>query len=124
MGQTPRLIIVIAIASRLLMASSVGVTYAPMRILGFLLGALLLLPATASAQDFEAAAKHFGAAQDAFAKQHFHAAAAEFQLAYDITKDPVLLFNIGEAWQKAGEGRKAVASYKAYLKAQPGAQGE
>src|SRR5262249_9726401 len=36
--------------------------------------------------------------------------------------DPVLLYNIGEAWQKAGEGKKAVAAYKAYLKAQPKAQ--
>jgi hypothetical protein len=89
-----------------------------MRLVGFVT-ALLLLPALARAQDFEGAAKHFSAAQDAFGKQQFHSAAAEFERAYEITKDPVLLFNIGEAWQKAGEGRKAVASYKAYLKAQP-----
>jgi hypothetical protein len=92
-----------------------------MRIFGFLLS-LLVGAQLAHAQDFEAAAKHFSLAQDAFGKQHFHTAAAEFQLAYDITKDPVLLYNIGEAWQKAGDGRKAVASYKAYLKAQPTAQ--
>jgi hypothetical protein len=95
-----------------------------MRILGFL--SLLFVwgaqQPLAEAQDFETAAKHFGAAQDAFSKQHFHAAAAEFQLAYEITKDPVLLYNIGEAWQKAGEGKKAVASYKSYLNAQPNAQ--
>src|SRR5258706_4498080 len=92
-----------------------------MRIFGFLLGLLAFAP-VARAQDFEAAAKHFSGAQDAFWKQHIHTAAAEFQNAFDITKDPVLLYNIGEAWQKAGDGRKAVASYKAYLKAQPTAQ--
>jgi hypothetical protein len=84
--------------------------------------AVLLSGSTVRAQDFSAAAAHFGAAQQAFGKQHFHTAAAEFQMAYDITKDPVLLYNIGEAWQKAGDGKKAVASYKAYLKAQPNAQ--
>src|SRR5438046_987514 len=82
----------------------------------------LMLATPALAQDFEAAARHFGAAQDAFGKQHFHAAAAEFERAYEITKDPVLLYNIGEAWQKAGEGKKAVASFKAYLAASPTAQ--
>jgi hypothetical protein len=93
-----------------------------MRIASFMVAALVCVASTAQAQDFEAAAKHFGAAQAAFGQQHFHTSAAEFQLAYDITKDPVLLYNIGEAWQKAGDGHKAVASYKAYLKAQPTAQ--
>ena len=84
--------------------------------------ALLLLTSTARAQDFEAAAKHFGAAQEAFGKRFYQTAAVEFQAAFEITKDPILLYNIGEAWQKAGEGRKAVSSYRAYLKAQPAAQ--
>src|SRR5262245_57739556 len=90
-----------------------------MRIVAFLL--LTLAPLTAAAQDFDAAAKHFAAGQQAFAKKHFRAAAAEFELAHEITKDPVLLYNIGEAWQNAGEGKKAVAAYKNYLKAQPNA---
>jgi hypothetical protein len=93
-----------------------------MRIVSFSLVALLALASAAHAQDFQAAAKHFADAQAAFGRKHFHVAATEFQAAYDITKDPVLLYNIGEAWQKAGEGKKAVASYKAYLKAQPTAQ--
>ena len=84
--------------------------------------ALLLLGNTAHAQDFEAAAKHFGAAQEAFGKKFYQTAAVEFQAAFEITKDPILLYNIGEAWQKAGEAKKAVSAYKAYLKAQPAAQ--
>jgi hypothetical protein len=93
-----------------------------MRFLSFVTLWVSLLAMPAWAQDFEAAARHFSAAQDAFGKQHFHDAAAEFEHAYEITKDPVLLYNIGEAWQKAGQGKKAVASYKAYLKANPTAQ--
>ena len=80
------------------------------------------LASTARAQDFDAAAKHFSLAQDAFGRKYFETAAVEFQAAYDITKDPILLFNVAEAWEKAGDGTKAVAQYKAYLKAQPNAQ--
>jgi tetratricopeptide (TPR) repeat protein len=77
--------------------------------------------ATARAQDFDAAAKHFGAAQEAFAAKHFKTAAGEFEAAYSVTKDPILLYNIAESWEKAGDGKKAVASYRTYLKAQPNA---
>jgi hypothetical protein len=86
------------------------------------LGVFLAAGATARAQDFEAAGKHFSAAQEAFGAKHFKTAAAEFEAAYGITKDPVLLYNVGESYEKAGEGRKAVANYKAYLKEQPTAQ--
>jgi hypothetical protein len=87
-----------------------------------LVAAALGVAATARAQDFDAAQKYFRSAQEAFGKHQYRTAAVEFQAAYDITKDPVLLYNVGEAWQKGGEGRKAVASYKAYLKASPTAQ--
>jgi hypothetical protein len=92
-----------------------------MRTLATSLLTLLLLPAAAYAQDFEAAAKHFASAQEEFGKKHYKMAATEFQAAYEITKDPILLYNVGEAWQKAGDGKKAVGSYRAYLKAQPAA---
>jgi hypothetical protein len=80
------------------------------------------MSATALAQDFEAAGKHFSAAQEAFGAKHFKTAAIEFEAAYGITKDPVLLYNVAESYEKAGDGHKAVASYKAYLKEQPTAQ--
>jgi len=87
-----------------------------------LLAVTLAFAATAQAQDFEAAGKHFSAAQEAFGAKHYKSAATEFEAAYSITKDPVLLYNIGESWEKAGDGHKAVTSYKAYLKEQPNAQ--
>jgi tetratricopeptide (TPR) repeat protein len=79
------------------------------------------LASVAHAQDFEAAGKHFSAAQEAFGAHKFKTAAGEFEAAYAISKDPVLLFNIGESYEKAGDGHKAVASYKQYLKDQPAA---
>src|SRR5437763_9896331 len=77
------------------------------------------MSAPAMAQDFEAAGKHFSAAQEAFGATPFKTAAVEFEAAYGITKDPVLLYNVAESYEKAGDGKKAVASYKAYLREQP-----
>lgn len=85
------------------------------------LGALPPLEGVACAQDFAAAGAHFEAAQQAFSAGKFKLAADEFQAAYSITKDPALLFNIGESWQRAGEAKKALDSYRSYLKEQPSA---
>jgi tetratricopeptide (TPR) repeat protein len=74
---------------------------------------------SAAAQDFAAAGQHFASAQDAFAQGKYELAAKEFQAAYDITKDPSMLVNIGESWQRAGDGKKAMEGYRAYLAAQP-----
>ncbi len=73
----------------------------------------------AAAQDFALAGQHFSSAQDAFAQGKYELAAKEFQAAFDITKDPSMLVNIGESWQRAGDGKKALAGYRAYLAAQP-----
>src|SRR6185312_16130232 len=94
----------------------------PMTRLACTVMVLVGLSATAWAQDFEAAGKHFSAAQEAFGARHYKTAATEFQAAYAITKDPVLLYNVAESWEKAGDGHQAVANYKAYLKEQPAAQ--
>ena len=83
------------------------------------LATVACLAAVAHAQDFEAAGKHFSAAQEAFGARKFKTAASEFEAAYAISKDPVLLFNIGESYEKAGDGAKAVTSFKQYLKDQP-----
>jgi tetratricopeptide (TPR) repeat protein len=87
------------------------------------LGAVVMAaPGRARAQDFDAAGKQFSAAQDAFKAKHYLSAAVRFQAAYDVTKDPLLLYNIAESWQKGGDGKKALAAYRAYLKAQPEAK--
>lgn len=86
-----------------------------------LFGLSLAAPGQAWAQDFAAAGQHFAAAQDAFGQGQYKRAAEEYQVAYGITKDSALLFNIGESWQRAGDGPKALAAYRLYLKEQPGA---
>src|SRR6266511_1709202 len=37
-------------------------------------------------------------------------------------KDPALLYNIAESWERAGDGKQAVANYRQYLRVQPAAQ--
>jgi tetratricopeptide (TPR) repeat protein len=93
-------------------------------ILGFFAGQVepggpALTLRAAYGQDFAAAGQHFASAQDAFAQGQFELAAKEFQAAYDITRDPAMLLNIGESWQRAGNGKKALEGYQAYLVAQP-----
>jgi tetratricopeptide (TPR) repeat protein len=73
----------------------------------------------ARAQDFAAAGAHAAAGQDAFSAGRFELAAKEFQAAFDITKDPSLLISIGESWQRAGDGPKALAAYRSYVAVQP-----
>jgi hypothetical protein len=90
-----------------------------MRTLALSLLSLVVLTPAARAQDFEKAGKLFAAAQESFGKKHYSSAATLFQSAYDITKDPILLYNVAESWEKAGDGKQAVSSYEAYLKAQP-----
>ena len=75
----------------------------------------------ARAQDYEAAGRDFAAAQEAFGKGQFGKAAELFEKAYEITKDPVLLYNIGEANEKAGNGKQAVRFYGRYVQEQPSA---
>ena len=84
-------------------------------------GAAAAFSTPAAAQDYAAAGAHFDAGQQAFAAGRYKVAADEFQAAYDITKDPALLFNIGESQQRAGDAKKALVAYRAYVKEQPGA---
>jgi tetratricopeptide (TPR) repeat protein len=99
--------------------SSKAFVLASFRVLTFL---ALAVAGTANAQDYDAAGKHFASGQERFSQKRYRTAAMEFQAAYDITKDPVLLYNVGEAWQKAGEGKRAADAYRSYLKERPGAQ--
>src|SRR5438093_761797 len=88
-----------------------------MKRLGFLL--LLASAAPAWAQDYEAAGKHFATAQELYGKGKFVQAAAEYQAAYDITKDPILMFNVAEAFEKGKEWNNAVKAYRRYIAEAP-----
>lgn len=86
--------------------------------------ALLGGAASARAQqpDYEAAKRHFLTGKDLFEKHDYLRAAAEFEAAYEITKDPVVLFNVGESYEKAGKLDESMRAYEGYLAGTPTAQ--
>jgi tetratricopeptide (TPR) repeat protein len=86
--------------------------------------ALLGGAASARAQqpDYEAAKRHFLTGKDLFEKREYNRAAVEFEAAYEITKDPVVLFNVGESYEKAGKLDEAIRAYEGYLAGTPTAQ--
>ncbi len=81
---------------------------------------LAALVATAEAQpappDYKSAAEHYKAAETAMASGDFRSAALEYGIAFDITKDPILFFKIGQANEKAGKCPVALTYYNRYLK--------
>ena len=78
--------------------------------------------ALAQQPDYEAAKRHFLTGKDLFEKHDYSRAATEFEAAYEITKDPVVLFNVGEAYEKAGKLDDSIRAYEGYLAGTPQAQ--
>jgi hypothetical protein len=58
-------------------------------------------------------------ATKSFVAKHFAQAAKEYQQAAELGRHRDLYWNIGDAWDRAGEGEKAVAAYKTYIQAYP-----
>jgi hypothetical protein len=70
----------------------------------------------AAEPDYERAKQHYQAAEKAAAAGEHALAAREYGIAYDITKDPVLFFKIGQAYDRAGDCTSAKVYYLRYLK--------
>src|SRR5690349_4042825 len=86
--------------------------------LGAALALLMIGSPVARAQDkpdFKAAAEHYKKAEAAMGSGDFKTAATEYQVAYDITKDPVLYFKIGQAQDKGGDCGAAIGFYQKYI---------
>ncbi len=83
------------------------------------LGTLWLSPQVAWAgdpkPDFVAAKKHYSAAESAAKAQDWSTAAKEYGVAYEITRDPVLFFKLGNAYQLSGDCTRAVEYYERYI---------
>jgi tetratricopeptide (TPR) repeat protein len=77
--------------------------------------------AFAQAPDLESARQHFQEGTAAFGRGDYPTAEREFRAAFGITKDPLLLYNIGQSQQRRGNLEDAVKSYKAYLAGVPDA---
>jgi len=65
--------------------------------------------------DFAKATELYNAASQAMTESRFDDASRDFLAAYDITKDSVLFFKIGTAYEKAGKCSAALGYYERYL---------
>jgi len=83
--------------------------------------AILLGSATAHAQDFKT---HYDLALALYQAQKFEDAIPEFKAAYQLTPKPGLLFNLAQAYRKAGHPREAIEYYDRYLSATPQLDGD
>lgn len=65
------------------------------------------------------AAEHLKRSVEAFQSKDFLRAAAELQAAYRQDPKPLLLFNIGQAYRRAGRAQEALDAYEQFLRADP-----
>ena len=98
--------------SRILLASTATLALASQ-------GALFTPPAWAkrpAPTDFSAARTHYTNAENAAKAGDWAKAAKEYGIAYEITRDPVLFFKLGTAYQLSGDCTRAVEYFERYLK--------
>lgn len=93
-----------------------------------LLGATVLPPSAraaapaASAEALSAEARrHYEEGTKAFNLAEFPRAVAEFKAAYNAKPDPLLLYNIGQAFRLGGDEAQALFFYKSFLRNMPDA---
>jgi tetratricopeptide (TPR) repeat protein len=85
--------------------------------------ALAALPSPASlaapAAAVREAKQHFRRGATEYNLGHFQEAIAEFEKAYQLDPSPILLFNIGQAHRKLGNGSQAIFFFRRYLNEDP-----
>jgi tetratricopeptide (TPR) repeat protein len=67
----------------------------------------------------ETAATHLQRSVRHFQNKEFLQAAEELQTAYAIEPKPLLLFNIGQAYRRAGRPQEALAAYERFVREDP-----
>jgi tetratricopeptide (TPR) repeat protein len=72
-------------------------------------------PPPSSEPDFAKATELYNTAGQEMNAGQFDDATRDFLAAYEITKDPVLFFKIGSAYEKAGKCNEALGYYERYL---------
>lgn len=73
----------------------------------------------AFADDLAQAREHFKKGQARYAQGDFTGAAQEFREAYRLRDEPALLFNIAQAYRRAGHAREAYSYYSRFLARRP-----
>lgn len=76
--------------------------------------ALMSLPLSASAQTRMTATQHYERGAQLFGRDQFAEAAREFQLAYDMSRNLGLLYNLARAQERANDIDGALESYRRY----------
>ncbi|MBI5477304.1 MAG: tetratricopeptide repeat protein [Deltaproteobacteria bacterium] len=84
--------------------------------------ALATWPATAAADQRDQARAHFERGSQAYREARYQDAIDAFLEAYRLDPDPVLVFNVGQAWEKLGNVPNALRSYREYLRLAPRAE--
>ena len=82
---------------------------------------IALCSASAYAQDFQT---HYNLALALYQAQKYEESVPEFKAAYEIDPKPGLLFNIAQAYRKAGHPRDAIQYYDRYLSVEPRLDGD
>lgn len=76
-----------------------------------------------SAADIEKAKQHFGKGKELFDKKDFKGAVVEFKESYRLSKNPLLLYNIGYTLDQLGDKSLALFYYQKYLTDAPPSDG-
>jgi hypothetical protein len=66
-----------------------------------------------------AGAVHLDAATTAFGERRYDVAAREFEIAWELTHNPLLLFNAGSAWDRVPDTERALSAYRRFLEHAP-----
>lgn len=75
--------------------------------------------AAPTAEELEAAKKAYGEGAKLFAAEKYAEAAEKFKESYRLSRNPVLLYNIGLTFERLGTKDKALFYYKKFLKDAP-----
>jgi tetratricopeptide (TPR) repeat protein len=67
----------------------------------------------------EGARQHYRRGTAAYNLGNYQEAAKEYEQAYGATLDPALLFNIAQSYRLAGDRKKAITTYRSYLRSAP-----
>jgi tetratricopeptide (TPR) repeat protein len=72
--------------------------------------------------DHDAFDRHYNAAMESYRHADYARAIAEFEAAFAIDAQPMLIFNIAQSYRKAGRLDEALRNYRDYLQRDPSAE--
>jgi len=87
----------------------------------------LLVVATPAAADAPSQSDHdlalalFKHSDEAYKRGDFRGAVSDLEKAYSLEAEPILLYNLGRAYEGLGDTKNAIDAYDRYLKAKPDA---